>query len=303
MRRGLVLALLCLAGCGGHPPALPPEDTALQQAAHAGRQALEFGHPQQAVQHYRRAFDLALARSDAGAIGDIGYDLATAHLAAGHPAAALATIERTRVELAARSAPDFAELDLAQAASLHRLGEELPADAWAARAQATASDPATVARASYVRGLVADARGDIAGLAAALSMFTLPADGKPLLPANRRADRDELAARLALRQDRGGQAASSALAGADLRRQTLDYVGMEQALVLAARGRLQQGNAQEAADLYLQAGESAAARADAADATSWLTRAMMPGASVATAQMARRALGRLQPVRSPRPER
>nr|WP_321986333.1 hypothetical protein [uncultured Lichenicoccus sp.] len=299
MRRGLVLVALCVAGCGGHPPALPPEDTALQQAAHSGQQALEFGKPQQAVQQYRHAFDLALARSDAGAIGDIGYDLATARLAAADPAGALATVQRTRVDLAARGAPDFAELDLVQAASLHRQGDEAAADAWAARAQTTASDASTVARASYVRGLVADARGDMAGLAAALSMFRLPPDGKPAPPAEWRADRDELAARLALRQGNSAGAASSALAAADLRREALDYAGMEQALVLAARARMQQGDAQQAADLYLQAGESAAARTDIADARTWLARATVPGASVATAQAARQALDRLRPALTP----
>ncbi|WP_428374502.1 hypothetical protein [Lichenicoccus sp.] len=268
----------------------------MQQAAHSGQQSLAFGRPQQAVQQYRRAFDLALARSDADAVGDIGYDLATAQLAAGDPAAALATIQRTRVELAARSAPDFAELDLAQAASLHRLGDEVLADGWAARAQATAPDQATIARASYVRGVIADARGDTAALAAALSMFRQPAAGKALPSADWRADRDELAARLALRQDRAADAGSSALAAAALRRQTLDYADMEQALELTARARLQQGDARQAADLSLQAGESAAARADTADARAWLAQAMMPGADMSTVQAARQALDRLRPA-------
>ena len=290
------LLTLCAAGCGGHPPALPPEDTALQQAAHSGRQALDFGKPQQAVQQYRQGFELALARSDAGAVGDLGYDLATAQLAAGDPRGASLTVQRTRGEMAARNAPDFAELDLVQAAVLHQTGNDDVADAWAARAQTTASDPATVARASYIRGVIADARSDAPGLAAALSMFRLPADGKPLPPADWRADRDELAARLAALQDRPAAAASSALAAADLRRQSLDYVDMAQSLALAASARRRQGAAAQAADLYLQAGESAAARGDNGHAQSWLKAATMPGASLSTAQAARQALARLPPA-------
>ena len=287
---GLLALALALAGCGGHAPALPPEDTALHQAAHSGRQALEFDHPQQAVQQYRHGFDLALARNDAGAIGDLGYDLATAQLAAADPGGALATVQRTRIELAARDRPGFAELDLVQAATLHRLGDEGLADGWARHAQATASDPATVARASYVRGIVADARGDTPGLAAALSMFQSPEGGKHQPAPEWRADRAELAARLALRRNDATDAAASALAAADLRRETLDYAGMAQALVLAARARQLQGNASQAADLYLQAGESAAARGDKANGRAWLKQATMPGASLATAGAARQRL-------------
>lgn len=290
---GQLAVLLLAAGCARHVAPAPLQDNALEQAAGAGRQALSFGLTSQAVSQYQRAFTLALARNDAGAIGDCGYDLAVAQLAGSNPAAALATILRTRDALAARATLGFAELDLAQAAALHRLGRDPQADAFAARAQATASDPATVARASYVRGLIAYGRGDQAGIVAALEGF-----GQPKKPGDDwQADHDELTARLDLLRGQYGPAAMLAQQSADLHRTHLEYSDMADMLALTALATQLAGAAREAADLYLQAGESAAARGDRASAVPWLRLAQMPGADLATQHTARTTLAKLPPIK------
>ncbi len=299
----MLAAGLLTSGCAGHRSPAPPQDDALEQAARSGRQSLSSGHAAQAVAQYQRAFTLALSRDDAPAIGDIGYDLAVAQLAGddagGHgAAAALRTILRTRDALDARAAPGFAELDLAQAAALHRLGRDPEADPLAARAQATASDPATVVRASYVRGLIADARGDAMGILAALDRF-----GQPRRPSvDWQAARDELAARLDRRRGHYLDAAAVAQRAADLHRSQLEYRDMAAMLAFAADARGRGGAPAEAARLYLQAGESAAARGDDASATPWLRQVLLiPQADPVVRQAAQQRLAvLLRPSRAAR---
>ncbi len=291
---GLLLpALLLLADCGSRTAPDVPQDSALARATDAGRQSLEFSRVKQAVDQYRQAFTLAMARDDAQAIGDGGYNLAVAELADNDAAGALRTTRRTRDALAARGAPGFAELDLIQSAALHRLGRDAEADVLAARAQATAGNPVTQARASYVRGLIADARGDAAGIAAALAGF-----GQPKTPsADWEADRDELMARLDMLHGQNRQAAAHAQQAADLHRAQLNYRAMADATALAAKAMQRAGSPRDAANLYLQAGESAAARGDAASATRWLRQAMGPGAGPDTQRAAKEALAALQKAR------
>jgi len=197
----------------------------------------------------------------------------------------------TKIRLGSGEKADIARAVLAgMDASLHRLGRDLEADRLAAHAQATASNPATVARASYVRGLVADKRGDTAGLAAALAWF----DRLRAPHAGWEADRDELAARLDLRQGHYGKAAASARRAADIYRSQLDYHPMAEAPALAAKAERRAGSPQEAADLYLRAGESAAARGDTASAKRWLAQATRPGLSPSTRHAAQGVLATLR---------
>jgi len=289
-RAALLLApVLMLAGCGGRAAPGAREDSALAQAADSGRQSLEYSRLKQSAAQYQQAYTLALARDDVQAIGDSGYNLAVVQLADNDAAAALRTALRTRAALAARGTAGFAELDLVQSAALHRLSREAEADVLAARAQGAAGSPATRARASYMRGVVADARGDAAGLAAALAAF-----GEPNAPPpDWEADREELTARLALLRGEYGQAAAHAQRAADIHRAQLDYWAMAEAVVIAARAMQRAGSPQEAAHLYLQAGESAAARGDAASAARWLKQAMRPGADAATRHTAQDTLNAL----------
>ena len=286
----LVPALFVMTGCGGRRTAADvPEDRTLAQATASGEQSLEFGRPKQAVSQYRDAYSQALRRDDVQAIGDAGYNLAVAQLADHDAAAALRTASRTRDTLAARALPTFAELDLVESAALHRLGRDSEADALAARAQATAADPATIARASYIRGLISDARGDAAGISNALAWFgrlksaSLGWD----------ADRDDLTARLDLLDGRYREAAAHAERAADIHRTQLDYRAMADTLVLAAEAMQRAGSPQDAAGLYLQAGASAAARGDVASARHWLAQAMKPGINPATRRAAQDTLATL----------
>jgi tetratricopeptide (TPR) repeat protein len=288
-RQGAAAVLLLLAGCGGRAAPDAPQDSALALAADSGRQSLEYRRLKQSAAQYQEAYTLALARNDVQAIGDSGYNLAVVQLADNDAAGALRTALRTRAALAVRAAPEFAELDLVQSAALHRLGRDAEADGLAARAQASAASPATRTRASYLRGVVADARGDAAGLAAALAAFGQP---KAPLP-DWEADREDLTARLALLRGQYREAAAHAQRAADIHRTQLDYRAMAEAVVIAARAMQRAGSPQDAANFYLQAGESAAARGDAASAARWLKQAMRPGADAGTRRSAQNTLDTL----------
>jgi len=296
-RHGLVVLLLPAllpAGCGSRPAPEALQDSALAQAADSGRQSLEYSRLKQAATQYQQAYTLALARNDVQAIGDSGYNLAVVQLADDDAAAAVRTALRTRAALIARATPSFAELDLVQSAALHRLGRDAEADTLAARAQSTASSTVTRARASYMRGLVADARNDAAGMVAALAGFGQPKTPTP----DWEADHAELTARLELLRGQYRQAAINAQRAADTHRGQLDYRAMAVSVALAAKAMQRAGSPQDAANLYLQAGQSAAARDDTVSATRWLKLALRPGADAGTRHTAQDALDVLRKVPS-----
>ena len=158
---------------------------------------------------------------------------------------------RCRPELARRgiAEPDF---DLITATAAFRLGDLASADRLAAGLSGAPPDLADAAW--FLRGLIADARGDRPGLEAAAAALTPSADA---------ADAGELRARLT-------HDPALALRVAGLRRDALDYRGMARALALAAGCT---PDVVAAADLYLRAGRSAAAEGDAPQARTWLGRA------------------------------
>ena len=274
----MLCALLLAAGCGGHAATSVPQDAALQTAADAGHQSMDFGRLAQAVGQYREAYKLALARDDARAIGVTGYNLAVVQLAANDAANAVRTSQRTRDALVARGVTRYADLDLVQAAALHRLDRDAAADVLAARAQATTDDPAIRARASYVRGLIADTHNDAAGMTAALAGF-----GQPKQPSlDWQADFDEITARLYLLRGECGKAAVLARHVSDIHRTQLDYRAMDDTLALSARATQCGGSSREAGDLYLQASESAASQGDTASAAKWARQASKLGVTPAT---------------------
>ncbi|MBB2206328.1 hypothetical protein [Gluconacetobacter takamatsuzukensis] len=266
MRRGgraallLALAAPVLAGCGGGKAA-PTSDAVLDQAMDAGHQSAGLERLTVAEAQYRLAGTRALARDDAPAIGDAGYNLAVVQLAQDRPADALSTIAATRAALAVRGhAGADAGLDLTQAAALHRLSRDEEAGPLAAGAMASA-DPAIAEQASLLTGLIADSRGDRATLAQAVAHLAHP---RPVA-AKWQADEDELQARMRLAQEPAA-ARDLAVAAADLRRQLVDYRGMARALTLAARAAGQAGDAGGAAALSLQATQSLHAQSASAPA-------------------------------------
>lgn len=264
----------------------------MHRDATAARGAISLDRPEEAATQYARALERARARDDAAAIGDYGYDLAVAQLAANHPKQALASVRTTRAELALRGVASFPELDLAEATALYRLGEKQAADQLAARIVAGA-EPAAAARADFLRGLIADDMGDPAGLSAALARLAQPAS------ADQQADADELSARRDLRQGTFEAATNEAEQAADIRRASLDYRGMARALAVAADASQRAGNKQAAAEFYMRAGQSAAAQGDADMARPLLVQAAALATDPALREAALKVIATLAKPASP----
>src|SRR5207248_1974746 len=171
-RWALLLPLL-LANCGRAAPdtGAPPTDEMLQRQTHAGQLAFELEGNEEAAAQYRTALSRAQARDDPDAIGDTGYNLAVAELRVNDPDKPLADARATRIELERRGSEPFPALLLAEATALYRIGAAAEADREAQRVQRS-EDPDAVARATFLRGLIADDRGDAAGLAAAADALT-----------------------------------------------------------------------------------------------------------------------------------
>jgi hypothetical protein len=267
--RWALLVPLLLADCGGSAPdpGAPPTDEMLQRQTHAGQLAFELERNEEAAAQYRTALSRAQARDDPDAIGDTGYNLAVAELRANAPDKALADARATRIELERRGSEPFAALLLAEATALYRTGAVAEADR-AAQCIQRSEDADAVARATFLRGLIADDRGDEAGLATAANALTT-AKTPPF-----EADSAELSARLALRRGDPVRAREQAAHAAGLRQATLDYRGVARALAIEGAAVERAGDKIAAADLFLRAGRSAAAQGDKTSARDWLRRAM-----------------------------
>jgi len=265
-----LLSLLLLAACGGSAPVDPgpPPDIKLDQANKAGTQALSMDLPSVAVRQYKVALSRAYERDDAGAIGDVAYNLALAQMKAGDPKAAIATAREARAELDRRRAAVPPELILVQSAAAYRSGD-LGAATGAAQEviERGSKDPDVVPRAWFIRGLVAADRSDSAGLAQAIA--ALP----PSKQADIEADRQELRGRAALLAGDSTGSLSLFEQSASNRQQALDYRGMARALSLAGDAALRSGRSADAADFFLRAGRSALLQGDRAMATPLLKRA------------------------------
>jgi hypothetical protein len=275
----VLLVLVGLAACGGGtPPPATPVDETLQRETRAGRLAYDLERADEAVARYRAALTRAQERDDLGAIGDLGYNLSVAELRDNHPDRALAAARQTRAELERRGTKPSPALFLAEATALYRLGAAAEADAMAARV-VSEGDRDAAARATFLRGLIADEHGNAQGLVAAVAALESPT--APSLAA----DTAELSARLALRRSDLAGARASATRAAELRRDSLDYRGMARALALGAEAARRAGDNADAADLFLRAGRSALAQGDKPSARTWLQQstALAPKSVVAEA--------------------
>jgi hypothetical protein len=288
VKRTACALLILLGACGGDEtqPPKPPEDQSLVRHEQAGKIAYDLDRPDEAVAQFEAALVQAQARDDLKAIADLSFNLAVAQLRANRPADALKTTQQARAELIRRGSQPFPALLLAEATALYRLDQRGEADALAAEVEGS-GDADAAAGASFLRGLIADESGDEAALRAALER--LAGESAPL----RVAERLELQARLALRQDDFTTARAAAMHAATVRQEGLDYRGMARALAVAAAAAEQAGERELAADLYLRAGRSAAAQTDAATARPWLERALGLTQDDATEDAAEAALAGL----------
>jgi hypothetical protein len=284
-----LLLLLLLAACASRPPDPgPPQDEVLQRAAEAAQGALELDQPEAAARLYARALSRARERDDAAAIDAMGFGQATAALAAGDAAGALAVAQEVRDGLARRGRGASAGLLLAEATARFRLGQLDEAARLSRFVTARREAPEAARRAWFLLGLVAGARGDLAGVAAARDAL-----GEPAEPAFR-ADAVELEAVAGLLRNDAGFAAARAETAAALRQAAIDYRGLSRALALQGAALARLGDRDRAADLLLRAGRSAAERGEAPDARLWLAEAARLGAGRADLEAAIRQV-RLDP--------
>jgi hypothetical protein len=289
LRRIGCLFLLLVAACGGAKtePAAPPSDQTLARHEQAGRIAYGLDRPEEAVAQFAAALKQAQARDDLKAIGELSFNLAVAQLRANRAQDALTTTQQARAELIRRGSQPASSLILAEATALYRLGRRDDADALAAEIEAS-GDADAAAGASFLRGLLADEAGNEEGLRAALGR--LAGASAPL----RQADRLELQARLALRQQDFAGAQGAALQAANIRQEALDYRGMARALAVAGLAAERAGDKETAADLYLRAGRSAAAQGDADTAKPWLQHVLALTQDASTREAADLALDSLE---------
>jgi len=265
-----VFAALTLAACGGNTPADtgPPRDIKLDQASSAGTQAMSMELPDVAVRQYKVALARAYERDDTGAIADVAYNLALAQMKAGDPKAAMATVRTAETEFDRRRTPIPAELSLVKAAAAYRAGDLAGAGAAAQQAlDRQASDPDTVPRAWFIRGLAAADRGDRATLAQAIAAL------RPSKSADLEADRLELQGRAALLDSRPADALTALDQASANRQQALDYRGMARTLALAGEACVRLDRTAEASAYFLRAGRSALFQGDTAIASPLLKRA------------------------------
>ena len=281
------VASALLSGCGGiAPQSAQPQDTVLQRESAAGKLAFSLQRPSEAASKYKQALERAEARDDAAAIGDYGYDLAVADLAANRPRDALAAARMTHIELANRGVAPVPALILAEANALYRLGNRARADELAANVEA-GSDPSAAAGAAFLRGLIADESGNQAGVYAALARLAHPANTAES------ADAFELAARRDLAARNFARAESEADRAADLRRTGLDYRGMARVLAVEAKAAAEAGDRPTAANFYIRAAQSAAAQGDTGSARHWLRQALVQANTPMLRQLVHQTLAEL----------
>ena len=289
MRRARCLLFLVLAACSSSKdqPAGPPQDQTLARHEEAGRIASGLDRPEEAVTQFEAALKQAQARDDLQAIADLSFNLAVSQLRANRPKDALNTTQGARAELIRRGSQPSPALLLAEATALYRLNKQDEADALAAKVEA-GPDVDSAAGASFLRGLIADEKGSEPDLSRALAR--LSGVSQPL----RLADKLELQARLAIRQNDFAAARAAALQAASIRQEALDYRGMARALAVGGMAAERAGELEPAADLYLRAGRSAAAQADPDTARPWLEKVLKLTNDRATSEAAKSALAELQ---------
>jgi tetratricopeptide (TPR) repeat protein len=231
----------------------------------------------------------AYVRDDRGAIVDTQYNLAVALLRLGALEEARAVVDDAKAELSWAEQVVPARLMLLEATVVYRTGQM--AAAWDISEQLLAgtaeAESGVVAKAQFLRGLIAGERGDEGRLREAIAAIAKAND--PAL----RADHTEIRGYLAM-ADRHWEAAVQAFdATAELRRESLDYVSMLRALARAGEALEQRGHPRAAAIYYLRAGRSASQLGRQREAVDWLMRAQLLARQAGDARMLQAVLTHL----------
>ena len=268
----LMVLLLIAGGCSSSRvmPKRSGVDENSERLNRSARIAFDNGQLEQSANLYRQALNRAYLRDDRKAVVDAQYNLAVCMLGLRSYDRALIWVQRAQNELQRGGQTVPTDIFLMEAVALFRTGN--PDDAWRISDQILAASekpPVTVeGKTHFLRGLIADQRGDTNQLGREIDV--LAASGDP----GGRADRTELSGRLA-RSEGNWEAAIEAFdQTARLRREDHDYAEMAQALALAADACRQAGKPTKAAIRYLRAGRSAVQQGNHQDGKKWLNRAV-----------------------------
>ena len=269
----IIISLFTSAGCGSRqtsPPG-PPVDKDLERTNRAARTAFENRQIQQAAALYRQTLERAYLRDDLKAAIDAKYNLAVCLTLLQSDREALELIEQAGEELTRAGQPVTSDILLLEATIRYRLGQLN--EAWQLTDDIlnrtdTLSD-AVQSKTQYLRGLIANDRGDPQTLRTEIS--ALAKSDSPVV----RADREELIGHLALMERSWNEAVLAFDESAALRRQMLDYRGMVKVLAKAGEASERAGRLVAASRHYLRAGQSAALQGNAEQARMWLTRAAL----------------------------
>jgi tetratricopeptide (TPR) repeat protein len=269
----VVRLLLAIGACGSRQapqaPAAVDEEFALTR--HAAGTAFGKGAYARAADLYRQALARAYARDDREAIVDTQCNLAVVLLRLGSLEEAHTVVDDAKAELSRVEQVVPAHLLLLEAIVLYRTGQM--AAAWDISEQllavAAEAEAGVMAKAQFLRGLLAAERGDEERLRASIAALAQAND--PAL----RADHAELRGHLAMAERHWEAAVQAFDATAELRRESLDYVSMIRALARAGDASERRGRQRAAAVYYLRAGRSASQLGLQPEAVHWLMRAQL----------------------------
>jgi len=292
-----ILWLFAAGGCGSSRGVQkgPGADENLARLNRAARIAYDNGQLEQAANLYRQALDRAYLRDDRQAIVDAHYNLAVCLLGLRSYDQALARVYDAQRELARADQSIPGDILLLEATILFRTAE--PDEAWEITDRIlSASERSTAAvanKAHYLRGLISDQRGDTAQLGREFN--ALEKSAGPGV----RADREELAGRLAVSEGHWEAAIEAFDRTVRLRREKLDYVEMAQALALAADACRRAGNYSAAATRYFRAGRSAVQQNNNQDALKWLDNAVRMAGQAGDEPLKQEVHAYLKSIQSP----
>lgn len=267
----MVIALLVSTACTTRPtgPQGPPVDRTLQQTNRAARAAFDNGRIEQATKLYRRSLNLAYRRDDPAAVNDARYNLALCLTLLQSDQEALDLIALAHEDLSRENETVPGDFLLLEATLLFRRGQ-LP-EAWELTEDILDTvdrrDPAVIGKIRFLRGLIANERGDAAGIRAEIAALYSTKS------AAQRADLKELTGHLSMQVRNWGAAVLAFDEAAAIRRQLLDYRSMVQVLAKAGEACERAGRLTAASRRFLRAGRSAALQRNSEQARIWLKRA------------------------------